>query len=168
MEYVVCDFCGKKFERKKSQIKLAVKHYCSIQCSEQGRKKGKMIKCFTCKKLTYKSLKDLNNSKNKKYFCSQICSNLWIGKQQRAENNPNWEGGKASYKILLKRTNIEQKCVLCEKRDTRILCVHHIDKNRANNSINNLTWLCHNCHSLVHYDNVERQKFLNKHKEQCK
>ncbi|KKQ77732.1 MAG: hypothetical protein UT00_C0006G0034 [Parcubacteria group bacterium GW2011_GWA1_38_7] len=41
MEYVICDFCDKGFKRKKSQIKLAVRHYCSIRCSEQARKKGK-------------------------------------------------------------------------------------------------------------------------------
>lgn len=31
--------------------------------------------------------------------------------------------------------------------------VHHIDQNRANNSCNNLQWLCNSCHKKVHYEN---------------
>lgn len=30
---------------------------------------------------------------------------------------------------------------------------HHIDQNRANNSCNNLQWLCNSCHKKVHYEN---------------
>ncbi|MEI8123758.1 MAG: HNH endonuclease signature motif containing protein [bacterium] len=150
MENVICDFCGKKFKRKRSQIKLAIKHFCSAYCSDQGRRRGKMIKCFVCGKSVYKSLKDLNISKSKKYFCGHICGNKWIGEQQRAENNPNWDGGASSYKELLKRTGIKKECVLCGKDDTRILCAHHLDKNRRNNKMENLIWLCRNCHFLVH------------------
>lgn len=162
MEWATCDSCGKEFKRKKSQLKLAIKHYCSIRCSEQGRKKGKIIECFVCKKLVYKSLKDLNKSKSKNYFCNKTCANLWIGKQQRAEKNPNWAGGKSSYKVLLKRTDIKKSCVLCEKNDLKILCVHHIDKNRKNNSIKNLVWLCYNCHFLVHHYKKEETELSQK------
>jgi hypothetical protein len=40
MDYVACDFCGKKFKRKRSQIKLAIKHYCSPACSGKGKRNG--------------------------------------------------------------------------------------------------------------------------------
>jgi hypothetical protein len=150
MEDIICEICGKKFKRKKSQIKLATKHYCSIRCSEKGRRRGKIVKCFVCKTPVYKSLKDLKLSKSGKYFCNHICGNKWIGKQQRAWNNPNWLGGKSSYKELLNREEIMKECILCKKNDTRILCVHHLDKNRENNEIKNLVWLCRNCHFLVH------------------
>ena len=150
MENVICDFCGKKFRRKRSQIKLAIKHFCCLRCSEQGRKRGRVVNCFVCKKPIYKSLKDLNLSKSGKHFCNHICGNKWIGEQQRAENNPNWLGGKSSYKNLLKRIDIKKECVLCKKNDIRILCVHHLDKDRKNNKMTNLVWLCRNCHFLVH------------------
>ena len=164
MEWVICDSCGKDFLRKKSQIKLAVKHYCSISCAEQGTRKGKMVECFNCKKLVYKSLKELKRSKSKNYFCSKICSNIWLGIQQRAENSPNWAGGKSSYKDLLKRTNIEKVCVLCKKSNSKTLCVHHIDKNRKNNNLSNLVWLCRNCHFLIHNYKKEMFDFLEKYK----
>lgn len=50
-------------------------------------------------------------------------------------------------------------CTLCKTEDKRVLATHHIDRNRLNNSVNNLAWLCHNCHFLVHHDNVETQRF---------
>lgn len=150
MDNIVCHSCGKNFKRKKSQVKLAIKHYCSIYCSEQGRRKGAMVACFVCKKSIYKKLKDLNSSKSGKYFCNHVCGNLWIGNQQRGEKHPNWAGGESSYKALLKRTNRLKRCVLCGKDDMRILCVHHLDENRGNNKMGNLVWLCRNCHFLVH------------------
>lgn len=162
MENVICDFCRQKFKKKKSQLKLSIKHYCSIHCSEQGRRKGKMIECFTCNNSTYKSLKDLKNSNSGKYFCSRTCSNVWIGKQQRTENNPNWTGGLSSYKDLLKRTNTKQACVLCGKDNRKILCVHHMDRNRKNNNVRNLIWLCRNCHFLVHHYKKEANRLVEK------
>lgn len=150
MEQVICDFCGKKFKRKKSQLKLSKKHFCSAYCSDQGRRSGKIIKCFVCKKLVYKPIKDLKNSRSKKYFCGKNCSGKWIGEQQRAKNHPNWKGGEYSYKDLFKRTSSKKICFSCGKDDIRILCVHHIDKNRKNNDVKNLMWLCRNCHFLVH------------------
>jgi hypothetical protein len=150
MENVICNFCGKEFKKKKSQINLSSKHYCSRVCSEKGRKRGKLVKCYLCKSPIYKKLKDLNLSKSGKYFCSHVCSNIWLGGQQRAGNHPNWSSGKSSYKNLLNRTDFKKECILCGKDDSRILCVHHLDKNRNNNKVQNLVWLCRSCHFLVH------------------
>jgi len=162
MEWAVCDTCNKKFKRKKSQIKLAVKHYCSISCMRLGSRKGKTVECFECKRPIYRSLKSLKESISKNYFCSKTCGNIWIGKQQRVENNPNWRGGESSYKEVFSRTGIEKICVLCSKNNPKILCVHHIDINRKNNSISNLVWLCRNCHFLVHNYKKESLNLLNK------
>jgi len=38
------------------------------------------------------------------------------------------------------------------------LIVHHIDKNRNNNGIENLIWLCQNCHYLVHHYTDDRKR----------
>lgn len=43
------------------------------------------------------------------------------------------------------------KCECCGLTEKALLCVHHIDKNRKNNDINNLETFCYNCHRLVHY-----------------
>lgn len=51
-------------------------------------------------------------------------------------------------------------CKKCGSTDSRTLAVHHKDKNRKNNSISNLMWLCHNCHYLVHHYKDEATGFL--------
>jgi hypothetical protein len=42
------------------------------------------------------------------------------------------------------------KCNECGMEDERVLLVHHKDKNRLNNNIENLEVLCWNCHIIKH------------------
>lgn len=147
---IKCELCGKEFKRKKSQVLLAKKHYCSIRCQNLDKKKGAIIECCVCGKKAYKKNKDINNSNNKKFFCDVKCSNKWLGSKKREQNHPNWINGKSSYKNILKRVDPMGVCNLCGEKDLRVLAVHHIDQNRDNNNLSNLAWLCHNCHFLVH------------------
>lgn len=163
MELTKCDFCQKEFYRKSSHISYFKNHYCSPKCQHDARRAGKLIKCFSCGKEAYKAPKDLNRSKSKNYFCSRQCSNLWIGTTISRENHPNWKGGQYSYKEAMKRIHKFPRCVLCTEPDKRILAVHHIDKNRKNNNIENLMWLCHNCHFLIHHYSRERNRLLKIH-----
>lgn len=48
--------------------------------------------------------------------------------------------------IVLERDNF--KCVLCNNKE--ILCLHHVDKNRYNNLLENLLILCNHCHNKLH------------------
>ena len=50
----------------------------------------------------------------------------------------------------MKRSHTPKVCTLCQITDVRVMAVHHIDEDRTNNKIENLVWLCHNCHHLVH------------------
>jgi len=161
MENIKCDLCKNEFRRKRSQILLAKKHYCSTKCHNLDKRKGKIIVCFVCKRKVYKKNKDIDNSKNKKYFCSVKCSNQWLGSKNQGKNHPNWINGKSVYKNILKRTDISRFCRMCGEKDTRILVVHHIDQNRENNALTNLAWLCHNCHFLVHHYIKDLDKFNN-------
>jgi len=161
MESIRCSLCKKIFKRKKSQIVLAKKHYCSVDCQNVDRKKGRIISCYICHKKVYKKNRDVINSKSKNYFCSTKCSNQWLGSVRYGENHPNWINGKHSYKSIMSRSSSVKICKLCNENDTRILIVHHIDNNRENNSVINLVWLCHNCHYLVHH-NASKLAELNK------
>jgi 5-methylcytosine-specific restriction endonuclease McrA len=58
------------------------------------------------------------------------------------------------------RSNIKKECNRCNDNDQRILAVHHIDKNRSNNELSNLMWLCHNCHFLIHNFPDETKNFI--------
>ena len=45
------------------------------------------------------------------------------------------------------------KCNECGCEDRRVLVAHHKDKDRSNIKVENLEWLCRNCHYLIHnYD----------------
>ena len=150
MPIVSCDLCGNSFYKKPSQIKGGIHNYCSSLCSHNARKSGAIINCYLCGKEVYKQHKAITKSKSKKNFCSRTCTLKWHNFEFKEENHGNWRGGEASYKKILKRSDIKVQCLLCNSIDQRILCVHHIDKNRKNNSIKNLSWLCRNCHHLVH------------------
>lgn len=151
MPIIPCSLCNKSFYRKPSQILLAEKHYCSDVCRYEGKKTGKIISCFECSKDVYKPLRDLQRSKSNKNFCSIACSNKWHGKEYSRENHPNWTNGEFSYREVMKRHSDLKQCVSCKTFDKRVLAVHHIDKNRKNNNLKNLIWLCHNCHFLKHH-----------------
>lgn len=59
------------------------------------------------------------------------------------------EGKTVTYKIrqkILEKFN--NKCILCGS--TEELHVHHVDKNRKNNNLNNLLLVCEGCHFRFH------------------
>ncbi|MCL4417942.1 MAG: HNH endonuclease, partial [Actinobacteria bacterium] len=76
------------------------------------------------------------------------------------ENHSNWKYGKSVYRRILIDASQNKFCNLCRILDMRILVVHHKDHNRENNKVDNLMWLCLNCHFLVHHDEALERKTL--------
>ncbi len=160
MPIVRCKMCSAPFYAKPSWLKRGVGKYCSAACQHEGKKNGKMVACFICGKEAYKQLRALKHSKSKKYFCSKSCQTKWRNAIFIGAKHANWKNGEYAYRTVLRRHNVFPVCRICKTKDTRILATHHIDKNRKNNKINNLAWLCHNCHFLVHHYDVVRSKFM--------
>lgn len=160
MVIVDCKICNTKFYVKPSWLKIGYGIYCSARCQHLARRNGKFVECFTCKKEIYKSKEKLSRSKSGKYFCSKSCQTIWRNSEYVGSKHPNWKTGNSSYKSILDREGRKKICVLCETKDKRVLSVHHIDKNHLNNTVENLAWLCHNCHHLVHHDISEYRKFM--------
>ena len=104
--------------------------------------------------------KALRHSKSKKYFCGKSCQTLWRNKAYVGKLHPNWQTGEYTYRRIMLRSHIVLKCALCDLKDSRVLLVHHKDENRKNNNIRNLSWLCHNCHFLVHHYKEEKEKIM--------
>lgn len=155
MPQVKCSICAKDFYAKPNWLKRGWGRFCSHGCKSEGQKNGKFVECFTCKRSIYKTKKELRVSKSKKYFCTKTCQTLWRNSIYVGGNHSNWKGGEhVEYRKRLLRSGLEQYCRVCGTDDKRILCVHHIDKSRKNNAMANLTWLCHNCHYLVHHYGV--------------
>ena len=160
MPCVNCIICATQKYAKPNWLKKGWGKYCSLKCRYKGQKKGKYIACFICQKETYKTLKALTRSKSNKFFCNKSCQTIWRNSAFMGPKHGNWKGGESTYRNILIRSKIEKTCGLCQTKDKRILAVHHIDKNRKNNKINNLVWLCHNCHFLVHHYDDEQEKLM--------
>lgn len=160
MVRVSCKCCQKEFEAKPSWLKKGHGIYCSNECSFKSRKQGKTVTCAICGKETYKQRRALQRSKSGKFFCGKSCQTVWRNNEYIRDKHPNWKGGTHSYRLDMLKNGPDPMCILCKSTDTRTLAVHHIDENRKNNEIENLAWLCHNCHHLVHHHKDERAKFM--------
>lgn len=71
---------------------------------------------------------------------------------------PTYKNGTGSFRkeIKLNKKDIEH-CQNCKKKLEKIN-IHHIDKNRLNNNMENLMILCTSCHNAIH-DNGRKTRF---------
>ena len=154
-----CLICRTEFYIKPSHQKKGWGKYCSSSCRAKAQLNGKYVFCYICNKQIYRSQKDLRSSNSGKFFCGKSCQTIWRNTILfTGENSANWIHGRSVYRKILERTNKDKICALCKANDFRVLIVHHKDKNRKNNNIDNLVWLCHNCHYLVHHYSDEQNK----------
>ena len=152
--------CTEEFYIKPNRLKRGWGKYCSKRCNYEAQRTGSLVACHTCRKEIYKNLKDQKRSKSGNYFCNKSCQTVWRNSIYTGVKHPNWAGGTSSYRAILRRTERPRFCARCKSSDIRILTVHHKDKNRQNNSVPNLIWLCHNCHYLVHRYKSEAKDFV--------
>lgn len=154
---IVCEECGKVFDKKPSQIKIindkGQKHYCSKECQYKGMNKKIECICKECNSTIFKTPKEIDNSKSGFVFCNKSCSAKYNNSLRKKENNPNWKGGKFSYR---KRSfeHYDEKCTICGFDKINALEIHHIDKNKDNSELDNLIVVCANCHRLIHSDEI--------------
>ena len=161
MSQVKCKICSHEFYVKPSHQKLGWGKYCSTICYSKAQQTGKIVECYICKSQVYRKASKLIDSASKKYFCSKSCQTTWRNGEYLGEKSSNWINGKQTYRNILKRNGISPKCAICSITDIRILNAHHINCDRNNNDINNLIWLCMNCHYLVHHDKIFALKINN-------
>jgi 5-methylcytosine-specific restriction endonuclease McrA len=129
--------------------------YCSIPCSRIGSRTRVREICDQCGKGFDKRPSSYQNSKSGMVFCSRKCKDT----AQRIESNhpeihpPQYgtSDGAYSYRDIAFRNNPHRcnRCGYCEY--VGILKVHHRDRNRHNNDLENLEILCPNCHDLDHF-----------------
>ena len=160
MPIVACMICSKEFYAKPYFLKRGHAKYCSQECMRIGSRTGRIVKCHSCDKDTYKTQKALRVSKSKTYFCTKSCQTKWRNSVFIGEKHANWKNGLNAYRSVLSRGKVPKICRVCKSEDSRILAVHHVDHDRKNSSISNLVWLCHNCHFLVHHDKDVEKKFM--------
>ncbi|HAM88755.1 MAG: hypothetical protein US83_C0003G0009 [Candidatus Falkowbacteria bacterium GW2011_GWC2_38_22] len=155
MPIVICKNCKKEFYAKPSHLARGWSKCCSVECRTVIQKKGKFEHCEVCGKEIWKMPKELKNSKSGKFFCNKSCQSKWRNTIYSGPKHKLWKGGLNVYRDILKKSGQKQICAKCGIQDKRILLVHHKDVNRKNNDIENLVWLCWNCHHLVHIHNIK-------------
>lgn len=139
----VCRKCKDVFYRPDNN---RIEGFCTLRC---GQYSFIEYNCKQCNKVTLRRPCD----KMSLVFCSRRCTNIY----RVGPNNPTWKGGwiHNGYKRIMSNG----KCVyehrnVLEKNIGRKLLrsedVHHIDKNRTNNSINNLQVIDHKEHARIH------------------
>lgn len=153
---VNCETCGKVFLALNKDLKRGRGRFCSRSCSS-SRKRGVtlvVVICSYCGLEVKKRPCSLRNSKSGMYFCNRKCKESAQKLGGLEEIQPSHYGtaySKFSYRKVALR-ELENVCNRCGYKDVpAILQVHHVDRNRENNSVDNLEILCPNCHAIEHY-----------------
>ncbi len=138
----ICSVCKKEIYKRPSQIKLNDgKVFCSNTC--YGISCRKEVACLVCGIAILAGF-------NKK-TCSRACANKNRTGIQYKINRPKDKVKSQKYlKVRLLKIR-GGKCERCEYSKTKILQVHHIDRNRDNNELGNLLLICPNCHYEEHH-----------------
>lgn len=147
---IECNHCKCWFLK---QIRFTkVENFCSLKCSSLSRTTRIETKCATCKSPLTRKPSDLLKSKSKLYFCNRLCKEEAQKIGGIEEIHPSHYGKTLTkYRLVCFRNNgLKKVCNRCGFDNELAICVHHIDRNRSNNKIENLEVLCANCHAIEH------------------
>lgn len=157
-----CAYCGKEFLVRASWEERQM--YCSCKCAHENSKKRIMVICAYCGKPFEKVNNRLSSSKSGLYFCCRKhkdrAQSLKGGIKEVMPKHYGTGNGRYDYRHRAFE-EYEHKCAICGWcEDERVLEVHHIDEDRANNDITNLMILCPICHRYLtlHLYTVEELK----------
>lgn len=156
----ICEQCKEYYTTNRAK-----RRFCSNKCSSRAQFPIMYKKCKFCKK-------DFKITVDRKVFCNQECYFAHKTKKtttsicRTCENSfehPDWNCKKPIFCNASCHRNMDPKvkyvkkafkslpnhCSVCVKGKGR-LEVHHIDFDRSNNHISNLTIICHSCHVRLH------------------
>ena len=143
-----CEICGKIF----LTVPTSSKQYsCSRKCAFERRTKKRIkYNCLICGVDIYA----LKRKSGGRKYCSTNCKIEGLAKlkKERFESIRifgQWKDSKIQKRWFLENVGKCQNC--CYNKIKEILEVHHIDRNRKNNKIDNLILICPNCHSEEHF-----------------
>ena len=138
----VCLICNTPIYRRPNELIKSRGHaFCSMICYGKSCRKEKP--CLVCGMLIM--------AKFKKKTCSRSCANKHREgikyKMGRPHDKVVYQQG-LKFRLLKERGD---KCERCNFPKTKILVVHHKDRDRSHNDLDNLELICPNCHYEEHY-----------------
>lgn len=141
---IKCLECGYEWEMKPSNFIYSTDKAKNHRCPSCGVKNGKKLKCSFCGKEIYRSKYQIEKNQSGFFYCSTTCGNKHknIIRSLNNESTSNYR---------LRAFNfLKHECLVCGwNEDERILEVHHIDSDRNNNDLSNLSILCPTCHRKI-------------------
>lgn len=125
-----CEYCGNAYTARSGRAK-----YCSDCRKQVGRDQA----------LAYYYEHREQRSEYVKQYNAEYFAGKRRGYHQQGSSNNHWRGGAQCgwYDRFMK-----DACERCGS--TELLLVHHRDRNRSNNDLENLETLCKRCHQIEH------------------
>lgn len=138
-----CSICNKPVYRRPAELERSKGHaFCSSVC--YGIACRKETPCIVCGKPMMASL-------NKK-TCSRACANTHRAGIKYKLHLPRKDKVKNQRALKIRLLEIRGKlCERCGYNKLEVLNVHHKDRNKNNNDLDNLELICPNCHAEEHY-----------------
>lgn len=141
---------------------MASKEYLQSKFGEwKSKRKGVLLNCAKCGREFY--VHQCRAKRGQVKFCSVICHRS-EGILPKAKPILPGEGLSVPDRVRLRWAEIigvkkrqslilqRSACERCSFADTRVLVIHHKDRNPKNNHVSNLEVLCPNCHAIEHYE----------------
>ena len=155
-----CLHCKSEFEAPVGEVKRGNGKFCCRSCSSRytSRKRSEAkplnCECAYCGKRFYRNSAKKKVSKSGVYFCCRehkdLAQRLEFG---LTEIHPGHygTGTRNTYRKIALR-NLPNQCNRCGySKVTAVLQVHHTDRDRSNNQVENLEVLCPTCHEVEHF-----------------
>jgi len=141
----------KKFWRPVTLIRQQKNFFCSHTCADNFLKSPKTLHvCANCgKEFTLNEYRTKRKQATPHRFCSRKCKDeaQCIG-GTCPELTPQYKNGIHIYRKWA-FAHYPHECAHCGwKKYPKILVVHHLDRDRKNNKIENLMILCPTCHAF--------------------
>jgi hypothetical protein len=146
--YSSCLVCGLGYKKQKVHSEGKKQElYCSAVCFNSTLKI--LLRCAHCNKEFLRFKSDIRKrTKNESInFCCVDCKNKAV--KYMPEIRPAFYGTAKDYRSIALKA-FDNKCNRCGNYDSRVLEVHHKDRDKTNNSLSNLEILCANCHTIEH------------------
>jgi len=139
---VECLVCGKEIYRRPVELERSNhRAFCSSAC--YGKANRKETPCVVCSKM-------IMAGANKK-TCSRACANIHrTGLKYRVGGSKSKVKSQKALRIRLLKAR-GQCCERCGYNKVGVLQVHHKNRNKHDNSLENLELICPNCHYEDHF-----------------
>lgn len=151
-----CTVCGASFRIFPCHLRAGGGIYCSMICQRKGRpRRERVVLTKTCRECGQQFMVRKGYGGTGAY-CSNECRAIGNGRRMRADNHPNWKGGKGrlgTEKTVIRRLIRERGA--CERcGDTSDLQGHHILQRSERPDLaaepTNIKVLCASCHAGHH------------------